>query len=225
MTTFCQRSLDFLYFNHLNNSKAWYAEHKEDFKQYLYAPFCDIVREMTPSMLQIDEGFITEPRSVISRLYKDLRFAKDKTSLYRDCMWFTFMRDKNQMYGLPGYFFELSPYGFRYGCGYYCADAKSMATMRNLILSNSKSFQNAKKCFENQDIFQFVGETYKKPHYPDYPQDVALWLEKKDMCFIANSHDIDLLFSTDLAKTLCEQFKAIKPLYDFMMLAESMTER
>ena len=142
MTTFCQRSLDFLYFNHLNNSKAWYAEHKEDFRQYLYDPFCDIVREMTPSMLQIDEGFITEPRSVISRLYKDLRFAKDKTSLYRDCMWFTFMRDKNQMYGLPGFFFELSPYGFRYGCGYYCADAKSMASMRNLILSNSKSFQN-----------------------------------------------------------------------------------
>ena len=225
MTTFSQRALDFLYFNNKHNSKAWYAEHKEDFKQYLYAPFYELATQMTPDMLRIDADFIVEPKSIISRLYKDLRFAKDKTSLYRDCMWLTFMRDKNQMYGLPGYFFELSPYSFRYGCGYYCADAKSMASMRNLVLSNSKSFQKAKECFENQDIFDFVGETYKKPHYPDYPQDVSLWLEKKDMCFIAKSHDIDLLFSADLAITLCKQFEMIKPLYDFMMLAESMAER
>ena len=102
MTTFCQRTLDFLYFNNKHNSKAWYAEHKEDFKQYLYAPFCNLVTQMTPDMLRIDSDFIVEPKSVISRLYKDLRFAKDKTSLYRDCMWLTFMRDKNQMTVCPG---------------------------------------------------------------------------------------------------------------------------
>lgn len=225
MTPFNQKSIDFLYFNNKYNSKAWYAEHREDFKKYLSAPFTELAIALTPEMLKIDSQFIVEPKSIISRLYKDLRFAKDKTSLYRDHMWLTFMRDKNQMHGMPGYFFELSPYGFRYGCGYYCADAKSMASIRELILSDSKTFRQAKECFESQDIFQFVGETYKKSHYPDFSDDVRLWLEKKDMCFIANSQDADLLFSDKLADTLAEQFSLIKPLYDFMMTAEALAKR
>ena len=110
MTTFTQRSLDFLYFNNKYNSKLWYAEHKEDFKQYLAVPFRDLVTAMSPRMLEIDDKMITEHKSIVSRLYKDLRFAKDETSLYRDHMWLTFMRGTNAGCGLPGFFFELSPY-------------------------------------------------------------------------------------------------------------------
>ena len=225
MTPFSQRSLDFLYFNHKYNSKLWYQEHKEDFKQYLSFPFRDLVNAMSPRMLEIDEQMITEPKSIVSRLYKDLRFAKDKTSLYRDHMWLTFMRGTNAMCGLLGYFFELSPYNFRYGCGYYMADAKSMASLRKLILSNAPVFQKAKECFENQSIFSLVGETFKKPRYADHPEDLSRWLEKKDICFIANSTDIDLLFSPNLADVLCDRFEMIKPLYDLMMTAESLAER
>ena len=225
MTSFSQRSLDFLYFNHKYNSKLWYQEHKEDFKQYLSVPFRDLATAMSPRMLEIDEQMITEPKSIVSRLYKDLRFAKDKTSLYRDHMWLTFMRDTSATCGLPGFFFEISPYNFSYGCGYYMTDAKSMASLRNLILSNAPVFQKAKECFENQSIFSLVGETFKKPRYADYPEDLSRWLEKKDICFIANSTDIDLLFSPNLADVLCDRFEMIKPLYDLMMTAESLAER
>lgn len=225
MTTFTQRSLDFLYFNNKYNSKLWYAEHKEDFQQYLAVPFRDLVTAMSPRMLEIDDKMITEPKSIVSRLYKDLRFAKDKTSLYRDHMWLTFMRGTNAGCGLPGFFFELSPYKFSYGCGYYMADAKSMASLRNLILSNSPDFQKAKECFDKQSAFKMVGETFKKPRYADYPEDLSRWLEKKDICFIADSTDIDLLFSCNLANVLCEQFEMIKPIYDLMMTAESLAER
>ena len=224
MTPFCQRSLDFLYFNNKYNSKAWYQEHRDDFKQYLSLPFTDLAVALAPAMLKIDGQMLTEPKSIISRLYKDLRFAKDKTSLYRDHMWLTFMRDKN-VCGAPGFFFEISPYNFRFGCGYYMADAKSMASLRNLILSNAPVFQKAKECFENQSIFSLVGETFKKPRYADHPEDLSRWLEKKDICFIANSTDIDLLFSPNLADVLCDRFETIKPLYDLMMTAESLTER
>lgn len=214
-----------MYFNNKYNSKLWYAEHKEDFKQYLAVPFRDLVTAMSPRMLEIDEQMITEPKSIVSRLYKDLRFAKDKTSLYRDHMWLTFMRGTNAGCGLPGFFFELSPYKFSYGCGYYMADAKSMASLRNLVLSNSPDFQKAKECFDKQSAFKMVGETFKKPRYADYPEDLSRWLEKKDICFIADSTDIDLLFSCNLANVLCDSFETIKPLYDLMMTAESLAER
>ena len=70
-----------------------------------------------------------------------------------------------------------------------------------------------------------VGENYKKLKYPDAPQDLSVWLEKKDICFIATSFDAKLLFSENLADYLAEQFQSIKPIYDLMLTAESMTER
>lgn len=225
MSEFCQGTLDFLYFNHKYNSKAWYHEHKDDFKKYLSEPFKSLVENMAPSMLAIDSQIITEPKSIVSRLYKDLRFAKDKTCLYRDHMWLTFMRGTNAGCGLPGYFFEISPYNFRYGCGYYMADAKSMAKLRELALASSPVFAKAKECYEQQNIFKLVGENFKKARYADYPEDMRVWLEKKDMCFITSSQDINLLFSKDLAQILSEQFTLIKPLYDLMMTVESLVER
>ena len=105
------------------------------------------------------------------------------------------------------------------------ADAKSMASLRNLILSNSKTFQKAKKCFEQQSTFKMAGENYKKPKYPDAPKDLSVWLEKKDICFIATSFDVELLFSENLADYLAEKFQSIKPIYDMMTTAESMAER
>lgn len=224
MTPFCQRSLDFLYFNHKYNSKAWYQEHREDFRQYLAVPFNDLAIALAPDMLKIDPSFITEPKSIVSRLYKDLRFAKDKTSLYRDHMWLSYMRGKDA-YNSPAFFFEISPYNFQFGCGFYMADAKTMANLRKLIETDSKTFQKAKKCLESQTTFKLVGENYKKPKYPDAPQDLSIWLEKKDICFTATSFDSTLLFSENLADYLAEQFKKIKPLYDLMLTAESMTER
>lgn len=227
MTHFCQRSVDFLYFNHKHNSKSWYAEHRDDYKEYLLLPFQDLATALAPTMLSIDEQFIVSPNvgGTISRIYKDLRFAKDKTSLYRDAMWLTFMRDKNCDHALPGYFFELSPYMFRYGCGYYFADSAAMKSARKLILENSPSFQDAKNCYENQNIFKIYGECYKQSHYPDQPESLKTWLDRKYIGFIAECKDIDQLCSTSLPDMLSQRFLSIKPIYDFMMTAESLAER
>lgn len=54
-----------------------------------------------------------------------------------------------------------------------------MTSLRNLILSNSPDFQKAKECFDKQSTFKMVGETFKKPRYADYPEDLSRWLEKK----------------------------------------------
>lgn len=40
-------------------------------------------------------------------------------------------------------------------------------------------FSKAKECFETQTDFSLVGETFKKPRYADYPEDLSRWLEKR----------------------------------------------
>ncbi len=220
---FTQRALDFLYFNHKNNSKIWYQDHKEDYREFLVKPFAELVTALAPTMLSIDANLIVEPKidKAISRIYRDMRYASDGY-LYRDRMWCVFLRDKKLYNGLPGYFFEISPYGFRYGCGYYQADGRSVKNFRQLILDNSPEYKDAMACFKAQNVFTVYGETLKTSRYPDYSPEAQDWLNRKNVGLITESQDIDLLFSENLANVLAEQFLSIKPFYDMLLKAELM---
>ena len=221
-----QKTLDFLFENRLQNSKAWFEEHKSDYNNFVLAPLVELTIALTPTMLSIDDAFNCEPKvnKCISRIYRDTRFSKDK-SLYRDVMWIVFMREKKLYNGVPGFFFELSPEKFRYGCGYYGADASSMEAIRTLILAGDKDFKNALAAAEKQTVFSMEGDMYKKSKYPDQPDSIKNWLDRKDICFIANSTDADLLFSDKLADRLAQDFKLLEPVYQFLMKAEISKRR
>ena len=219
---FSQRSIDFLIENKINDSKAWYQEHKGLYLEFILEPFIELVARLSPAMLKIDPQLITEPRvdRTLSRIYRDTRFSKDK-SLYRDNMWMVFMREKKLYEGLPAFYFDLSPEGFSYGMGYYQASAASMDAVRQMILGNAAPFKKAEKAFRGQSAFGMEGDDYKRSKYPDMPQAKREWLDKKSISFNCHSGDFDLLFSEKLAEVLLDGFTLLAPVYDFLCLAEA----
>lgn len=80
---FSAEALRFLLENRINNSKEWFEEHRNEYRKYVYEPFAELVKELAPAMKEIDDGIITIPSKIISRVRRDTRFTKDK-SLYRD---------------------------------------------------------------------------------------------------------------------------------------------
>jgi len=215
-----EQTLQFLIENKIENSRDWFNAHKEDYRRLVVQPLADFVTALTPTMLKIDPLFDCTPKinRTISRVYRDTRFSKDK-SLFRDVAWCVFNRDKKLFYGLPGFFFEFSPRGFRYGCGFYCTDTATMANLRQLILENDPVFKEAKSAFEKQNIFALTGDRYKKSHYPDQPEELRLWLELKDICFIRYSTDFELLYSDTLPQTVAEDLKLLALEYQLMLNA------
>ena len=219
---FSPSTIEFLVENKLQDSREWYKDNKERYSKTVLEPFVELVERLAPDMLKIDAQFITEPRvdRTLSRIYRDTRFSKDK-SLYRDNMWFVFMREKKLYGGLPAYYFDLTPKGFSYGMGYYMASGASMDSIRNLALSGSPAFKKAEKAFRGQNLFGMEGDAYKKSKHPEQPENVREWLDKKSMSFNAYSDDTDLLFSDKLADKLLEGFRLLVPMYDFLCLAET----
>ncbi len=218
---FSVKTLDFLVENRIQNSREWYHAHKEEFQQFVLQPMRELVEYLTPVINEIDPQLICEPKveRSISRVYRDTRFSKDK-SLYREVMWCMFVRDKREFSCSPGLFFEFSPDGFRYGGGYYHTPTKTMEAARELILENHKTFQKASRAFEKQDVFYMSGELYKRPHYPNQPERLRNWLERRDIGFLHNSEDFDLLFSDKLPQVLEHDFRLLKPMHEFLCAAE-----
>ncbi len=219
---FSNETINFLFENRVMDSKVWFAEHRADYDRLVLEPMREIVNSLAPAMLSIDPLFICEPKvgRSISRIYRDTRFSRDK-SFFRDVMWCVFIRDKKLYNGLPGFFFEFSPQGFRYGCGYYQASPETMDAMRGMIIADEKTYKAARKAYEKQSIFHIEDTKYKRSHFPEQPEEKREWLDQRSLDFIADSVDFDLLYSDKLADKLAADFKILAPMYNFMMAAEA----
>ena len=112
---FSAKTLDFLFENRLQDSRDWFLDHKDTYQAVLLEPMKDLVRSLTPVMLEIDAKVTTEPRvdKTICRLRRDTRYSHDK-SLYRDTMWLIFKRGKMHGTEVPGIYFEITCDGFNY---------------------------------------------------------------------------------------------------------------
>lgn len=204
--------------NQLHDSREWYKEHKDDYTKYIVEPFTEFVNELTPTMLSVDKDFICSPKK-ISRLYRDARYAKGK-SIFRNDVWYSFRRLTEPFEALPEFYFDISPDGFSYGCGYYMASRDTMDAIRAMIIDDSKEWKAAKKAFDSQNVFEMGGDLYKKNRFPDESGDKLLWLNRKSVFFFNNSTDFDRLFSADFAKSVAEDYKKLAPIYSFLMAAE-----
>lgn len=223
---FTKKTFDFLSENRIQNSKAWFDANRASYEEYVLAPLREVVDALAPAMLQLDGQLIVTPRvgPTISRIRRDTRFSNDK-SLYRDVMWCVFLRDKKQWESQPGYVFEISPRGWRYGCGYYQADPKTMEGARKLILQGNRVFRAALDCYEAQDTFVLEGDCYKRSKFPDQPENLRAWLDRKSFWIVHNSVDWDLLCSDRLVPALARDFKRVQPIYAFFWLAETIKKR
>jgi uncharacterized protein (TIGR02453 family) len=221
---FTGEALKFLFENKMNNSKDWYESHKDLYKQYVYNPFVELITELAPVITEIDNQLLTIPSKLISRVRRDTRFSKDKT-LYRDNAWFVFLRDKSQMSSAPCFWFEISQKGSSYGVGYYGAQTCSMVNMREMILSSDPSFLYALECYESQDTFVIGGQMYKRSRFPEQPENLKSWLDRKNIYFECAQNDFNVAFSKELPDILKKGFTNLKPIYEFLCAVESYNKK
>lgn len=215
---FTRQTLDFLFENRLQDSRAWFEEHKEDYRRLVLEPLQALVRELTPCMLEIDGKLVTEPRvdRTICRIRRDTRYSHDK-SLYRENMWIIFKRGKMHGTEVPGFYFDISGQGFSYGCGFYNASASYMEKLRELALAGDPRFLKAKKALERQTVYHLDGEKYKRSRFPNQPPDMRDWLDLRGISVNADSKDFALLFSDGLGEKLAADLRLLGPVYDFLL--------
>lgn len=223
--SFSEKTLDFLVENRFMDSKEWHLAHRQEYNTYVLEPLRQLCRDMAPYALKIDSQVITEEKvgKCLSRIYRDTRFTKDK-SIFRSNMWIVYARPWRAYPYHPALVFEFGPDDFHYGMGYYEIPRPLLDTLRTMILEGDPVFLKAKKAFEKQKVYQMTGTMYKRSKFPDAPEDLRLWLDRKSLGFMHYSTDFDDLFSEDLAQKVGEDLLLLKPMYDFFVHGAQRTQ-
>ena len=200
-----------------NNYKEWFELHKSDYQDYILKPLQALASELGPFMLSIDPYFEVTPalNRTISRIYRDIRFSKDK-SPYKTSHWITFKRPRKEWKDFPAYFFEISPNSYRYGMGFYSASRETMDNFRNNIDSNPQTFLSAISFYARQNIFTIEGEEYKRPLKADTSTELQDWYNRKNFYLVSNKQIEGSNINENLISDLVYGFEIMAPFYHYL---------
>jgi uncharacterized protein (TIGR02453 family) len=200
-----------------NNNREWFEKNKP---KYLVAKqsFEDFLEAFHLELLKFDESVAgLNPRKLGFRIYRDVRFSKDKRP-YKVNMGAGFSPGGKMMQE-PGYYIHIEPGNKSFiAAGLYMPDSANLAKIRQEIDYNSKGFlkilndKNFKKYFSGLDDFDRV-KTAPKGYPKDHPQIDLL----KNKSFISSHAFTDKeVNDKKFPKKVAEVCKAIKPLNDFL---------
>ncbi len=95
-----------------HNDREWFAKNKARYLELVQEPALGFIRRIGPGLNEFSSHLSADPRPVggsLSRIYRDLRFAKDK-SPYKTSVGIHFpYRRHGEAEHLPGFYLHLSP--------------------------------------------------------------------------------------------------------------------
>ncbi len=146
-TFFTARSLTFLRGLARNNRRDWFEAHRADYEQEILRPMRDLVEEMDVRLARLAPEIVGDPKRSIFRIYRDVRFSKDKSpyKVHAAC-WF-FHRDASHRVGQEshgggaGYYFHVQPGGCLDAGGIWMPPPEALGKIRDAVAERPAPFE------------------------------------------------------------------------------------
>lgn len=174
-------------------------------------PLEELYLELYHYFSQVDENLLGSKRRCISPVYNDARFCH--TAPVKEYFYIRFKLNGANRKNTPGFFFDASLDGYRYGLNIYDPDAKGMNKIRNHILDNRHYAIDVIKDFGEAGLLEVQGEKYKKEHYQ--MEDIVLqeWLERKRLSFIHEEILNAVFYKRELLGHIISAFDSARDIY------------
>lgn len=211
-----KETVDFLKKLEKNNDRDWFNANKDAFvraNDNVIAVTGDLIGRIAkfdPAVAGID------PKTCVFRIYRDVRFSKDKSPYKINLGAFIAPGGKKAM--LPGYYFHIQPKMFFSAAGKHMPDSVELLKIRNHIAANTKDFFKiieAKKFADRFDGFHAGDKLTKPPKGFDADHPAIEFLKLKSFTVGEEFTEKEAL-SKDYPKILADSFKAAFPLVQFL---------
>ena len=200
-----------------NNDREWFEKNKPKYLQAKES-FDEVVANLLGEMIKFDDSLGgLDPKKLVFRIYRDVRFSKDKRPYKNN--FGAAMSAEGKGLGTPGYYFQIQPGNQSFvAIGLFQPQPEILAKVRQEIDYNGdnlKKIFNEKKFKSNFSKFWDEGALKKAPkgYAPDHPY--ADWLKLKSFVVIHEFKDTEVT-DKKFMKTVVETLKSAKPLNDFL---------
>ena len=192
-----------------NNSREWFTENKPEYQTALanYKAFMSSVQDELSKHDEIE-------RIKVFRIYRDVRFSKDKTP-YKTHLAGSFIRATKWKRG--GMYVGIGATGNTVGGGFWNPESKDLARIRQEIAADDKEFRKIISAKSFQSMFGGLhGEQVKsapRGFQKDHP---AIDLLRYKQFLMMRSFTDKEVQDAGFAKEVSKTFKAMRPMFDYM---------
>ena len=224
-TGFRPEGIDFLAELAQNNDRAWFQPRKAEYETLLKEPMEALVAALADAFDERGLPLQADPKKSIFRIYRDTRFAKDK-SPYKTHLGATFPwvadiapdTDISHTEHANGAYFHLQPGNNFAGGGMWQATKPRLDAFRKAIVDDERRVRDA---LEDPAFIAEFGpveshESLKRVP-PGYPPDhqMADMFRYKDIVFGRRMSD-DEVYSPDLPAILADAYAKATPVFRFL---------
>ena len=214
-------ALEFLRKLSRNNNREWFEKNKPRYLD-IKADFEGFVSDLLNEMILVDESLAgLDPKKLVFRIYRDIRFSKDKTPYKTHLS--AGLSPTGKGTGVPGYYFQIEPGNkSMIASGLYLPSAELLGKIRQEIdyngeqltkILSEKNFKKLYGKFWDGDKLKTMPKGYAKEH-PHIE-----FLKLKSFMVTHSFTDSEVL-NKKFMQQLVASMKAAKPLNDF--LAEAL---
>ncbi|MEE8045002.1 MAG: DUF2461 domain-containing protein [Thermodesulfobacteriota bacterium] len=148
-----------------SNTKKWFEENRKIYEKNVLEPAQEFVMEMGERLKSISPKIVAIPKTdkSIFRIYRDMRFSKDKTP-YKTHLGIFFWEGPKKKLGNPGYYLQLDKSSILIAGGLYSLPNDIVKTYRDAISDSKKGKEIAKilKKITKNPSYQLGGMHYKR---------------------------------------------------------------
>lgn len=130
-----------------HNAKVWFEAHRDEYEQSVRDPMRVLIEDLDVRFARFAPEIIGDPKRSMFRIYRDIRFSKDK-SPYKThaASWFRH-RDADAsvgseaQHGGAGFYFHLEPGASFIGGGIWMPPRLQLARLRDAIAEHPAAFE------------------------------------------------------------------------------------
>jgi uncharacterized protein (TIGR02453 family) len=199
-----------------NNNRNWFEKNKSRYLEVKNG-FDDFLEEVHGELVKFDSSLANlNPRKIAFRIYRDVRFSKDKRP-YKTNMGAGFS-SKGKMEQEPGYYIHMEPGRCFIAGGLYVPDPGNLAKVRQEIdynperlmkILNDKKFKKLFKGLDDWDKLKTAPKGYPK----DHPQIEIL---KNKSFVVSHTFKDSEVTGKGYVKKIVEAAKVLKPFNDYL---------
>lgn len=209
---------DFLSKLKRSNNRPWFQKNKTHYLE-ARANFTDLVAILIHRITEFDESLIgVEPKDCLFRIYRDVRFSKDK-SPYKTWLSAAMSGGGKNSSG-PGYYIHLEPGNTYLGGGIWHPEKDHLYRIRRFIAEKGSELDSIVTDRTFKKYFGELGGEQLKTAPRGFPKDHPhiRWLRYKDYLAGCKLDDVELKSQAVIGK-IAQRYEAMLPLFNFLRQA------
>lgn len=208
-----QDTLHFLKKLQQNNNREWFQDHKHLYEA-AHNNMIDFADALYEEMQRHDQIVGTSGKKCLHRIYRDIRFSKDKTPFKRNFSG-GFKRATDALRG--GYYFHIEPGKSFVGGGFWGPNSDDLKLIRSHIAAEPERLREIIDSKEFKDEFgQLDGAQVKTAPKGYAKDDPAIDLLRYKQFLVMRSFTDQEVKSKEFYKTASHSFSKMRTFFDYM---------